>query len=199
MIALLALVGVGTVWTIRIGRSLLTTRRLPAVSTIWRRTFIATTIALVSTVAWGMLTDHGLGGGAPLATVRPFNKSWRDTVGIVALGAGIFLAIPLAWLFARRDAPLLADLCLGTTALLIAGAIAWGWRLPTFNMFYFFFGGIAVIATPVAAVALWFLLERTRAAGHARLAVGRHRPVLPSTGSRRRTWIDSPAGAFAGL
>lgn len=167
VLALLALVGVGAAWMIRIGRSLLAARRLPALSEAWRRTFIATAIALLATVAGGLLTGHGLGVSGGLAlNVSPFNASWRDTVAIVTLGAGMLLTIPIAWLLARRDAPLLADICLGTMALLVAGAIAWGWRLATFNMFYLFFGGIAVFATPIAAVAVWLLLDRLRRTRH---------------------------------
>jgi hypothetical protein len=78
----------------------------------------------------------------------------------------MLFAIPLVWFLARRDARFIADLCFGTTALVVAGAFVWGWRLPAFNMFYFFFGGIAVFATPVAAIAVWWLLERWRAAQH---------------------------------
>jgi hypothetical protein len=172
VVALLGLVGIGVVWAIRSVQSLLASRRLPALSPIWRRTVVVTGIALLSTVAWGLLTGHGLGGGGLLARVSPFNASWRDTVAIVTLGAGMLLAIPLAWFVARRDAPAIAGVCLGTMALLIVGAVVWGWRLASFNMFYFFFGGIAVFATPVAAVAVWLLLARTRAAGHRRLALG---------------------------
>jgi hypothetical protein len=135
VVALLAIVGVVAVLTIRIGLSLLTTRRLPAVSTIWRRTLIASAVALAATVAWGTLTGHGLGGGAPLAGVSAFNASWRDTVAIVTIGAGLLLAIPIAWVAARRDDPRISWLCFGTLALLIAGAFVWGWRLPSFNMF----------------------------------------------------------------
>ena len=71
-----------------------------------------------------------------------------------------------------RDARVLADICLGTMVLLLAGAIAWGWRLATFNMFYFFFAGLLVFAAPVAAVAVWLLVDRLRAARHPRWAVG---------------------------
>jgi len=39
-------------------------------------------------------------------------------------------------------------------------------------MFYFYFGGIATFATPVAAVAVWTLVQRLREARHLRLAVG---------------------------
>ena len=79
VIALLGLVGVGFVAAIRIARSLLTTRRLPVLSPVWRRTVIATAIALVATVVRGLLTGHGLGGGGGLpSSISPFNASWRD-------------------------------------------------------------------------------------------------------------------------
>jgi hypothetical protein len=171
VIALLGLVGVAAVSMIDIGRSLLSSRRLPRVSQVWRRTLLATAIVLLSTVAWGAFTDHGLGGGTPLANVAPFNASWRESVVVVAWQAGILLAPPVAWLVLRRDEPRFAAICLGTTALVVAGALAWGWRLASFNMFYFFFGGIAVVATPVATAAVWTLVERIRASGHAWLAI----------------------------
>ena len=161
VIALLALVGVGVVGTLRIARSLRATQRLPVLSPVWQRTILATAIALGATVAWGELTGHGLGGGGGLpSSLAPFNAAWRGSVAIVLLGAGVFLAIPLAWFLERRTAPLRADLYLGTLVLLLVGAIAWGARLADFNMFYFFFDPIAVIATPLAAVAVWTLVER---------------------------------------
>ena len=172
VIALLGLVGVGFVWAIRIGESLQTTRRLPVVSPIWRRTLIVAGIVLLATVAWGELTGHGLGGGGVPPTVSPFNATWAASIAITALGAGVFFAIPVAWFLARKDAPIQADLYLGTLVLLLAGAIAWGARLGDFNMFYVFFGGIAVFAMPAAAVAVWRLWEQLRATGHRRLAVG---------------------------
>ena len=76
-------------------------------------------------------------------------------------------------------------------------------------MFHVFFAGIAVFATPAAAVAVWSIWLRLRATGHARLAIvvlvlcgdaararRRHgrRPVAGlraarlSTQSRRRSW-----------
>jgi hypothetical protein len=48
-------------------------------------------------------------------------------------------------------------------ALLVAGAVAWGLRLGDFNMFHAFFGGIAVFATPVAAIAVWRIVIWLRA------------------------------------
>jgi hypothetical protein len=56
--------------------------------------------------------------------------------------------------------------------LLGAGAIVWGARLGDFNMFHVFYGGIAVFATPVAAVAVRMLWGRLRDAHHVRLAFG---------------------------
>jgi hypothetical protein len=171
VIALLALVGVGSVWTIRIVQSLIATRRLPVVAPVWRQTFVATGIAIVVTVAWGLLTGHGLGTSGLSPSVSPFNASWRESVAITTLGGGAFLAIAVAWFLVRRDAPIEADLYLGTAVLLVAGALAWGARLGDFNTFHLFFAGIAVFATPVAAVAVWTIWLRLRATGHARLAV----------------------------
>ena len=173
VIAVLGLVGVGSVWTSRIVQPVLATRRLPVVSPIWRRTFIATAVALVATVIWGLLTGHGLGGSGGLPpSVAPLNASWRDSVAIVALGAGVFPAIPLAWFVARRDEPVQAYLYLGTTVLVLAAAVAWGARLEDLDMFYFFFGAIAVLAAPVGAVAAWTLWQRSRETQHLRLAFG---------------------------
>jgi hypothetical protein len=172
VIAFLALVGVGSAWAIRIARSLLTTRRLPIVSPIWRRTIIATVIALGATVAWGVLTGHGLGGSAVSPIVTPFNAFWGVSVAAVYLGAGVLLAIPLAWVLAHRDTPAIADIYGGTMVLLIIGAIVWGARLGDFNMFHVFFGGVALIATPVAAVAAYSIWARLRKTRRLRLSVG---------------------------
>ena len=171
-IAILAAVGVASVWAIRIFRSLRATGRLPSIEPVWQRTLIATGVALVATGVWGVYTQHGLGGsGGFPPIVGPFNASWRASVALTALGAGVLFAIPLAWLLARKERPALADLCLGTMALLVAGAIAWGARLSDFTMFHFFFGAIAVFATPVAAIATWTIWERLRETRHLRLAL----------------------------
>lgn len=171
VIAILGLVGLGTAWTIGIGRSLMTTGSLPPVPVIWRRTLIAAAVGVALTAVFGRLTDHGLGNGASMASVTPFNLSWRETIGVVSVQAGMLLTPPVAWLILRRDVPRFAAICLGTTVLVIAGAIVWGWRLATFNMFYFFFGALAIFVTPVAVAAVWLLVERIRSAGHPGLAV----------------------------
>jgi hypothetical protein len=172
VIALLGLVGVGVVWAKRIGFSLLAARRQAPALPIWRRTAIVTLIALASSVGWGLLTAHGMGGGGSMASLSPFNASWRDSVAIATLEAGLFLTIPLVWLFSRRERPVFAETCLATMVVLVIGAIAWGWGYSTLSMFYFFFGGIAVFATPIAAVATWLLLKRIRTGHYPRLAVG---------------------------
>src|SRR5439155_8109286 len=85
VIALLALVGVASAWVIRIVPSLMATRRVPTVSSGWRRTLVVTGIALIATVVWGQMTDHGVAGSAARTTVSGFNGSWRDSVAAVAL------------------------------------------------------------------------------------------------------------------
>jgi hypothetical protein len=174
LMALLALVGVGSVWAIRILQSVMTRHRLPTVAPTWRRSLIAGSVAIVATVAWGQLTGHGLGTSASpaLPYVSPFNAVWRDAVTVTIAGAGAFFAITVAWLLIRKEAPVQADVYLGTMAILVAGAIAWGGRLGDFTMFHVFYGAIAVFATPVAAVAVGTLFERLRATRHRRLAAG---------------------------
>jgi hypothetical protein len=170
VIAVLGLVGVGSIWAIRIVQSVIARRRLPTVSPIWRRTFIATGMALVATVVWGLVTGHGLTSGGVPPSVSPFNASWRDAIAIQIMGTGVFLGIPIAWLLAQKTAPLQADMYLGTMVVLAAGAIVWGARLADYNTFYFFYGSIAIFATPVAAVAIRWLWERLRRTQHLRLA-----------------------------
>ncbi len=170
-IAGLALVGLGSVWAIEVGRSLLATRRLPVVTPIWRQTIVASAVVLVATAAWGLVTEHGIGASGLATTVTPFNASWREALAITTLGAGAFFAIAVEWFFVRKDRSVQAGLYLGTMILVVAGALIWGARLGDFNSFHLFFGGIAVFATPVAAVAAGAIWLRLRATGHARLAV----------------------------
>ncbi len=170
-IAVLALVGVGSVWTIRIAQSLAATRRLPVVARVWRRTFIATGIAIVATVAWGLLTGHGVGGSGLSPSVTPFNAAWREAIATTILGAGALLAIAAAWLKVRKSTSIEADLYLGTAALVVIGALGWGWRLADFNMFHLSTAGVSVFATPAAAVAVWSIWLRSRRTGHTSLGV----------------------------
>jgi hypothetical protein len=176
-IALLALVGTGGVWAIRIIQTVITTHRLPTVPQIWGRTIVAASIAVIATIVWGTLTGHTTGGssttsGSPSPSVSPFNASWRESIAIIVLGAGAFLAIPVAWFFRRREGPIGVGFYLGTMGLLVVGAIGWGARLGDFTMFYLFFAGIAVFATPVAAIAIRSLWDRLRATRHRKLATG---------------------------
>ena len=171
VIALLALIGIGAAGAIRIAHSFLAPRRLPSVSLLWRRIFVVSAVMIAATVAWGLVTGHGAVSSGLSAGVTPFNASWAQTVAIVFLGAGAFLAIAIAWFMVRADATIEADLYLGTAALLAAGAIGWGARLGDYNTFHLFFAGIAVFATPVAAIAIWSIWTRLRATGHRALAI----------------------------
>jgi hypothetical protein len=171
VIAVLALVGVGSVWTTRVVQSLVDTRRLPVMAPVWRRTYVATGIALLATVGWGALTGHGIGTSGLSPSVSPFNAFWRETVATIVICSGAFLAIAIAWFMVRKEHSIEAGLYLGTGVLLVAGTLVWGARLADFNTFHLFYGGLAVFATPVAAVAVVRIWLRLRAAGHARLAV----------------------------
>ena len=171
VIAVLALVGVGSVWTIRIGQSLVATRRLPVVASAWQRTFAVAGIAIVATVAWGLLTGHWVVSSGLSPGVSSFNDSWRDALAIAMLGAGAFLSIPIACFMVRNEASIETGLYVGTVAILVTGAFMWGARLGDFNTFHLFYGGLAVFATPAAAVAVWSIWVRLRATGYRRLAV----------------------------
>ena len=90
---------------------------------------------------------------------------WLQVVLTVYVGAGVILTVPLAWVATRRTAPLVADIYLGTTAMIVVGAIAWGARLSDFNMFHVFFAAIGVIAVPVAAGAVFRVWSHLRGEG----------------------------------
>ena len=171
-IAILGLVGVAGVGSIRILRSLITAKRLPTMARIWQRSFTATVAVIGATVAWGILTGHtlGIGGGAAASVVAPFNSVWRETIVIITVFSGAFLAIPIVWSRIRGTSGPAADLFLGVMGLLVAGAIGWGAQIGEFTMFYLLFAGIAVYATPLAAVAVRMLRDQLRDVGHMRLA-----------------------------
>ena len=169
-IGVLALVGAGCVATIRIQQSVIATRRLPIVSRGWGRTLIATSVAIIATVVWGLLTGHALGASGFPPSVPPFSSSWRDSVALTALGSGALLLIPVAWFVEREKASVRAGFYVGTMALLLAGAIAWGAWLGEVTMFHLFYGGIAVFSTAAAAVGVRLLFQRVRDKKHLRLA-----------------------------
>jgi hypothetical protein len=168
-VALLAIAGVGSVWAVHIIRSLATTRRMPWVQREWRRIIAVTTIVAIATIAWGLMTGHGqAAGGVPI--VGPFGSAWRDSIAATALGGGVFFVIVAAWLIVRRRDGIETDLYVGTMALVVAGAVAWGARLGEFTMFHVFFSAIAVFATPTAVIAIWRVWHHLRASGRRSLA-----------------------------
>jgi hypothetical protein len=170
VVAVLAVVGAGGVFFVR-GMAALLSRRRPPVTSGWWYSTIATIFAVaLVTAVWGYLTGHGLNGVGISLTVTPFNRAWVDAVIAPLLAGGAFLAIPFAWLVTRRRSPTTASVFLGTAVLVVSGAIAWGARLADFDTFHVFFAGIAVFATPVAAVAVWTLIGYVRQHGGPRLA-----------------------------
>ncbi len=177
-LAALAVVGVGMLAAAKVIRAA-QARRLPILPVVWVRTILATSIAVVSTVTWGIATGHGMGSSASSTgppnispSVVPFNASWGESVAITVLGAGLFLAIPVAWFLHRRDSPGRSDLYFATIGILVVGAIGWGAQLADYTMFYLYFAGIAVFAMTIAPVAVRALWERLRATRHRWLAVG---------------------------
>ena len=169
LLAVLALLGVGSIWLLRIAQFVVRRRPL-AVAPVWRQTIAVTAVLLGASLVWGQLTDHSLGGTAMSTGILPFNSYWMVSTALVFLGGVLFYAIPVAWYRSRNGAPLHADIYLGTMIVVVASAVAWGARLADFNMFHAFFGGLAVIATPVAAVAIRSVWKQARASGRPRLA-----------------------------
>jgi hypothetical protein len=169
VLAALAIVGIGSVWIIHGIRSIATTGHLPTIGPVWRRAYVAAGTAIVLSAAWGLLTGHGFVTGLDAPSVSPFNDFWREAVATTILGAGVFLAIGIAWFMVGRERPTEANLYLGTTGLVLTGTLVWGARLGDLNTIHLFFGGIA-FATPVAAVAVWSVLQRLSKTGHERSA-----------------------------
>ena len=148
-------------------------------------------ISIVATVAWATLTGHELSVTGESVLLTPFNEAWRASLLANFAGAGILLAIPVAWFVVRDESQTLARLYLGTSGAVAAGALAWGAELPAFDSFHFFFAAIDVIVTPVAAAAAWTLVARLRAAG--KDTRGRRRPYCALFKSKRASqqrWSD---------
>jgi hypothetical protein len=125
---------------------------------------VASCVGLL-TVAWGVLTGHGLVSTGASTLVDPYNAAWWQAILRTAGLCGAFLAIPVAWLQTRHTGSAASAALLGTMLILAFGAIAWGARIADYDMFHVYFAAIAVFATPMAAVAFWMLYERIRASG----------------------------------
>ena len=162
VIAALAVVGFIGVWAVRVAIALVVHRRVPVIAPVWIGIVIVGAALVVVTGLWGLATGHGFGSSAAIGTVRPFDQAWFTTIKVIYLGAGVMLAIPVVLLLDRRRQPVVAWICLGVIIIVVFGAVAWGARLDDFNMFHVFFGGVAVFAVPVAAVAMWLVWRRLR-------------------------------------
>jgi hypothetical protein len=117
-----------------------------------------------------LLTGHGAVSSGASPGVTPFNSSWRESVSIITLGAGAFLAIVIAWFMVRNEASIEANLYIGTAALVVAGALVWGALLADIYSVHVFFAALVIYATPATAVAVWSICLRLRTTGHAPLA-----------------------------
>jgi hypothetical protein len=170
VIALLTYLGIAVLLGIRLLRSFRVTARLRSMSSGWMKVLLGSGVMVIATAGWGIATGHGV---APSAAppVAPYNATWQASVAITVLGAGVLVSIGIAAVALRRDFPVLADLCVAALAVVTIGAAIWGARLSDFTMFYFFFAGIAVIATPIGAMAIWALIQRIQASGYRRWAL----------------------------
>ena len=118
---------------------------------------------------WGVLTGHGSRRQRVLTqrgrrSTRRGARPWRSPRPVPARSS----RSPMAWFMVRRGGigrggPVRSARWL----VLVTGAVVWGALLGDFTTFHLFFGGIAVFATPVAAVAVWRVWLRLRATGHA--------------------------------
>ena len=171
VLAALASIGGASLLAIRFTRARVLGERIAIVPTIWRRTLVWGAAAFAVTLVWGLLTGHGVPASASSVGVAPFGAPWSGALLSIAVGAGSFYAIPVAWLIVRRQAPMHGDAYVTTTAIVAAAALVWGARLGDFNTFHVFFAAVAVIATPAAASAMWVILVRVRDRGYRRLAV----------------------------
>lgn len=170
VIAGLALLGFGSVVVFASIRHGLAYRKWPQIPDGLRPALVATAAIAILTIGWGVLTGHGIGTSGLSTSVDPFNESWRDSLARIAVGAGAFLCIPIAWWAVRRRDPLTAGFLAGTMFMLAVSAVIWGARLGDFTMFHVFFGGLAVFGAPAAAISVWLLWESLRAKGQARAA-----------------------------
>ncbi len=133
----------------------------------WARPVGVATALICLTAIWGLATGHGVGGSAPSTLVRPFNQEWARSILSTAAGSGVMLALPLSAVLIRNDSPGRSATYVASVAMLVVGALAWGALLPDYNTFHLFFGGLATIATPLAAAAIvdlwrWLRVHRYR-------------------------------------
>ena len=203
VIAVLAAVGVGSVWALRIGQSLLARRAgCPSCRPVWRRTWLAT-------------GDRPRGHGRLGRPDRPRHRDQRALARDRAVqrvlagdrGGRLRLLRARCWRSSspgswsarrRRSRPACTSAPSPSSS---AGTLVWGARLGDFNTFHLFYGALAVFAAPAAAVAIASLWLRLRTTGRRGLAIAlvvicgiqlevgravRDRPVAAVRGGRPR-------------
>ena len=170
IIAILAAVGGCAAVAWYAGGQVIAGRHL-SIPMAWRQTMLWLGILAALTLAWGILTGHGIAAGGPSPGVPSFGPVWQLSTIAFLLGAGALLTVPLAAVLFWKVEPMLAALSAGATGLVVFGALAWGARLADFNMFHVFFAGVAVFLTPVAAATVWTFWHRARLQGNRVVAI----------------------------
>jgi hypothetical protein len=160
VIAGLAAGAVAVVLGIRCLRIWLMGSSIPLVPGSLQGTAVGVLVLVGMTIAWAVVTGHGIPTSGVSPQVEPFNGTWQATVSGVLLGGGLLYAGALAWFLARRKISVQTDLYVATAAVVIVGAIVWGARLGEYNTFHVFFSAIATFGTIAGAVGVWELWRR---------------------------------------
>ena len=171
-----------TVGALRVRQSVGPTTCAAARTADLARAYLAAGALVIATLIWAGLTGMVQAAVPSSPLVEPFNASWREFVAITTIGCGVFAAIALAWLTIRRKAvdrgrPVPRDACPSDLRRARLGRASR--RLH--DVLPVLCAGIAVIATPAAAIAVWTLWTRLRASKHAKLAVGLGGPMRDPT------------------
>lgn len=123
-----------------------------------------------STLVWGLATGHGLGGLAPILDIAPFDPAWARAMLETAVGAGVLIAVPIAWFATGSRIEPVYRLLRSAVLAVALGALSWGVMVSDLNTFHLFFGTIVTVLTPALAIASVALLHRARKSGRNLLA-----------------------------
>ena len=131
----------------------------------WINPIVVIVASVVTTVGWGYLTGHGLGGLSPMEGIGPFDGAWgRALVGTV-VGAGVVLVAPIIWLRSAHPRGATRATVIGALGGTATAAFVWGALVADLNMAHLFFGALVAILTPIGVVGALSLLARARRDG----------------------------------
>jgi len=137
-----------------------------------RIALVASAVGL-ATAVWGTVTDHAITLSSSSTLVTSFDSGWRSGVTRAIGFSGIMLLLPAAWFVETRRGNRRLAILFGTGTVAVGlGAALWGARFADYNTFHAFFGAIAVVATPLALIAIWSTWQHLNASGNRLLGLG---------------------------